>query len=531
MDTKQLNTLCKLATNAMDSGDFPLALQLARELQTLKPSYDSSSSYNGYLVNVGGLLIDIGNLLEDTRVIQEGLSLLQDNLDTLAKSKKYGPITYYDLGNGYSALFTLRLKQQRSSVYFSDTELDVARKYYNTCLEYQPEDSHFTSQVHVNLGNCFKKLGRVLEALECYEKALALDPNHGMALGNKGIGLYSYARVAGEHQATFLKEAYSLLSLALKKGVDVEAITYFEGFIQEIISQFKANKVNLDTIPRYPGITYKGQPGLEKFLTTFCLQNKLYLNVCNHCQRCDAAVGDTALIKKMVIPMSEKDSTDWPKNDKYLRLSKYLNEVKQDYVTARFLLILSRYTNLDLSFVDKHVRIIDTLDYPLHNIRVGLLKASFNGFYSILDKIAYFLTDYLSLGIHRRAIYFSTVWFDSKGPHKLIHQNILSTNNLSLNALYNLHRDFEDGCHKNLRSIRHSLTHRFVNIRSSQPEDDENMSENSLLEGTLSLGKASRNAILYLLQFVYTEESKKEKQQTGLTLPMYAQEIPDNLKA
>ncbi len=231
MDAKQLNTLCKLATNAIDSGDFPLALKLTRKLQTLKSSYDSSSSYNGYLVNVGGLLIDIGNLLKDTQVIQEGLSLLQDNLDTLAKSKKYGPITYYDLGNGYSALFTLRLKQQRSSVYFSDTELDIARKYYNTCLEYQSEDSHFTSQVHVNLGNCFDKLGRVLEALEYYEKALTLDPNHGMALGNKGIGLYSYARVAGEHQGTFLKEAYSLLSLALKKGVNVEAINYFESFI------------------------------------------------------------------------------------------------------------------------------------------------------------------------------------------------------------------------------------------------------------------------------------------------------------
>ena len=56
------------------------------------------------------------------------------------------------------------------------------------------------------------------------------------------------------------------------------------------------------------------------------------------------------------------------------------------------------------------------------------------------------------------------------------------------------------------------------------------MSENSLFEITLDLAKATKNAILYLLQFVYIEESKNEKLQTGLTLPMYAQEIPDDLK-
>jgi len=56
------------------------------------------------------------------------------------------------------------------------------------------------------------------------------------------------------------------------------------------------------------------------------------------------------------------------------------------------------------------------------------------------------------------------------------------------------------------------------------------MSENSLFESTLELAIASRNAILYLLQFVYIEESKIEKQQKGSTMPIFAQEIPDNLK-
>jgi len=279
-----------LATKAIDTGDYSLALKLTREAQALKPSLKSSPTLYAYLINIGGLLIDIGSFLEDIKVLQEGLSLLEGNLDRLDKSKKYAPLTYYDLGNAYSSLFNLRRKQQRSYPYFANTELDIARNYYNKCLKYQSDDPHFVSQVQVNLGNCFDEMGRVLDALECYERALALDPSHGMALGNKGIGLYTYARVSGEHQGTFLKEAYSLLSLALQKGTNPEAIVHFERIIQIIRDQFKANNTKLDTSGQYPGITYKGQTGLEKFLTDFCLRNKLYLNICNNCQRCDAAV-------------------------------------------------------------------------------------------------------------------------------------------------------------------------------------------------------------------------------------------------
>ena len=411
LDASQLDTLSKQAEQAMNSGDCQRALQLTREIQTLKEHYILSPISNRFLVNVAGLLINIGNLLGDQQVIHEGIDLLNNNLDKLTNDKRYAPIAYYDLGNGYSALFDIKMKQQPSIVYFSDTELNLARGYYTTSLQYKHDSHHLNSQVWVNLGNTFDALGRVLDALECYEKALTLDPDHGMALGNKGVSLYGFARISGEHQGTFLKEAYSLLSLALKKGVDVEAINHFESYIKAIRSHFRGKESTLDNPPEYPGITTKGAPGLEEFLTSFCLNNKLYLNICNYCQRCDAAVGDTALIKKMILPLTKHDEVNWPKNDKYLRLSKYLNQIKQDFVTSRFLLILSRYRDLNLNFVDKRVKIINTLDYPLHNIYVELLKSSFKGFYGVLDKIAYFIADYLALNKKDRDIYFRTVWY------------------------------------------------------------------------------------------------------------------------
>ena len=82
-----------------------------------------------------------------------------------------------------------------------------------------------------------------------------------------------------------------------------------------------------------------------------------------------------------------------------------------------------------------------------------------------------------------------------------------------------------------LKKIRDALTHRFVNIKwISEAEDSENMSEITLVEKTIQLAKLTRNAIIYLLQFVYLQESKKERESDGLIPILYAQDIPDELK-
>ena len=392
------------------------------------------------------------------------------------------------------------------------------------------EDSFTTSQIWVNLGNCFNTLGRVLDALECYEKAIALEPNHGMALGNKGAGLYYYATVAGEHQGTFLREAYSLLAQAFEKGVNTEAVPYFNNYLEEIKRRFKGREHVLENQPKYPGISSKGDSEIEKFSSKFCLDNKLYLNICNYCQQCDAAFGDTAVIRKMIVPLTKHNDKDWLKDDQYLRLSRYLNQIKQDYVTARFMLMLSRYKELNLDFVHRRVKIIDTLDYNLHNTYVELVKVSFKGFYGVLDKVAYFINDYLRLGIPDRRVSFGAVWYQSLRD-KTIREQILATESFSLNALFSLHQDFEDGEFKNLRLTRDALTHRFVNVKLFHDKEDiENMSESSLISLTFELARATRNAILYLLQFVHTEEVKKERESTEFVPTLYAQEISDDLK-
>ena len=522
MSVDQLRELAHQTIQMMNAGDFEGALDLAYRIRSRGSDYIVSYT-------VSGLLIDIGVGLCNEEVVKEGVELLQKDLETIISHNEYPPSAYYNLANGYGSLFNFKTTRDPYVACFNKTELNQAKVYYRKALRYDMPDD-MRSLVLTNLGNCFDELGRVIDALECYEKSLGCNPNHGMALGNKGLALMYYAALAGEHQRTILLEAYSLLSRALKLRMPPENVNTFSKYLEDIEKMFPDKEI-LDNPPTFPGYSIKAGSEFEKFLVEFCSRNKLYLNICNFCQRCDAAIGDTAVIKKMIVKMDKgRDQTSLKENP-YLRLSAYLNQIKEDYVTARFLLILSRYKGLDLSFVDKHVRIIDTHDSSRHNIYIQFVKASFRNFYDILDKIASFINDYLKLGIPKTQIDFSRIWYSNSKTGK-IRQKIKRTRNFSLNALFDIHRDFKKGPYKKLQNTRNALTHRFVNIRFRQEsEDEENMTEKTLIRQTVELAGIVRSAIIYLLYFVDVEERKKEATLKGIQAPrIFAQELPNSLK-
>lgn len=520
MDIEKVDELRQLAIRKMNSGNFDGALNLACQIKGLGSHYVVSYT-------ASGILIDVGNAIGNEKIIREGVDLLKKDFEAIIHQKRLAPTAYYNLANGYYALLRFKIMKDPYFVCFRETELNKAISYYRKALSYELKDPVLASQIWVNLGNCFDHLGRVVDALECYDEALRLKPDHGMALGNKGQALLHYAVLSGEHEGTLIREAYSLLVQALRLGVPPEAVSSFSEHLKHI-REHLADKQTLDNPPEYPGYKIKSKSEFERFLVEFCLENKLYLNICNFCQKCDAAIGDTAVIKKMIVQISRGKKTDFLKDNVYLHLSRYLNQIKQDYITARFLLILSRYKGLDLSFVDKRVRIINTLDYSTHNIRIQLVKTSFKVFYDILDKIACFINDYLKLGICETDISFQRIWYTKS---RMIRREIADTKNLSLSALYNTHKDFEDEPNRRLKKIRHALTHRFVNIRVFQEQQGEkNMTEDELVKRTSELARMVRSAIIYLLHFVYAEETRKEAK-IGEPLPsMVAHDLPDDLK-
>ena len=515
------NKLYKQAIEKIKIGDFKGALNLANQI--IKDEGENSD----IALPIGGIYIDTGAALQEIAIVEKGISLIEKFKVSIVYNPENIPNVYYSLANGNFALFNFKKKENNSYGFFQKTELDIAKDYYLKALKKKPIKKDLLCQVYVNLANCLYKKGRVIDALDYYEEALKLKPNFAMALGNKGMILANYSTISGEHQSIYLREAYYLISQALKLGVLPESTCHhFEERLKNIERLFTDKKASINP-PEYPGYTIQSDSKIEYSLIKFCLKNKLYLNICNYCQKCNAAIGDSLYIKKMRTPLG-KDFSD----DIFLRLSGHLNQIKQDFITARFLLFLSRYKELNLNFVDKHVIIIDTFDYRMHNIYIELVKSAFRNFYNILDKIAYFINDYLNLLVPDNEIHFSKIWYSDFGK-KIIQGKIKETKNYSLNAIFDIHRDLEEyGQYYNLRKTRNALTHRFIKIRMlNSSEDAENMTEDMLVNQTFKLARVVRNSIIYLLHFVYIEETKKERNAKGPAVSLFAIDIPDDLKS
>src|SRR5690606_34435688 len=76
-------------------------------------------------------------------------------------------------------------------------------------------------QILVNTGNILSHIGRPIEAIEYWKRALSIVPRFGMALGNLGFGYEVYAKLLYDtgHAVVILKAAYDLLVGTNEKGV------------------------------------------------------------------------------------------------------------------------------------------------------------------------------------------------------------------------------------------------------------------------------------------------------------------------
>ena len=165
-------------------------------------------------------------------------------------------------------------------------------------------------QIYTNLGNSLSTIGRFVEALEYWDRALALRPNFGMALGNRGCGLAKYATTLydSSHQRVFCLFAHKNLSAALSD----EAFYNDPGY-ESARSCFRQKRdwidsvVDVEEISR--NIKYTGC-GLdtsdeERRYRQWCLQNRLFLNPLNDLGPYAIGGRDTLQLPSFVTPLDE----------------------------------------------------------------------------------------------------------------------------------------------------------------------------------------------------------------------------------
>lgn len=452
-------------------------------------------------------------------------------------------------------------------------------------LKQIPADIDFTTkshilgfewQLYVNYAICLDNCGRCIAALPYYFKALKIDKQCGMALGNIGLTYSWYARLVYDtghqyylHQYAhhYLKEALSYPDSLQPGAFDVfsDAISgYSPGSYKDYLEH--TSKLKNDTSEEIEiqsdqlgeeKVTFKktseSTPTLIKKSSQQLTLKKSIEEEEEQCYR--QWVLDSHLFLHPLNDLPDHNfsyATDFLHlheiklgiNEKPVLLGVF-NQIKQEYIFARFLYYESLHILDKPHFADKDTYLVDTLDYTIYSIRLEKMKTSFRVLYSLIDKVAFFINRYYNLGLDEDKVTFNTIWSTVKSTLKNGSFVDLEQNH-PLNAIYWIQKDFyKKICEspnpdaKYLRDLRHALKHKYVkiclekNLVSNSHYRDElakYYSEQELRDHTISLLKIVREVIIYLVMAVGIEENNKRSEINTLIVNMPMTSYEDEWK-
>ncbi len=450
-------------------------------------------------LNKAGLFIDIGFYLNDIETVERGVTAGEACLAD-ESFKEYRAMLLYNVANGIQ--FRIRKYLNDNDSYFG-VEADIRR-----CIEMFRESIELTgdSNAMVNLGNLYDETGRALEAIVEYGKATQRDAGFGMAYGNNALAIKKLAHIS-DYQTAYLIHAYQLFNEALAHEQSVMdeggqyAIDSFEQNRDEIKVAFEkvSKEALLDTdLAHHPFDKSKTEQD-EGSYAQFCLDNDLYLNLHIFDRHSMGSVGDN-ISPSFITGIKDEAADQWVK-ETFMRL----NEIKESYITGRYILWLSQQKNDSLSNISQQSLFVNNLDYTAHNIYTGLLKSAYKEGFSALDKIANTLNHYLKLGNNEKKINYRNIWFTKLDEKKGFNPSVTSQNYL-LFGLYSALYALGDGPDK----TRNSLEHRYFKVSTLGNEDAPTFDE--FTKQTIEAYYQLKCAIVYLLNFISSCEEKKRQE-------------------
>jgi tetratricopeptide (TPR) repeat protein len=471
--------------------------------------------------NAVNFLMEIGERLKDKGIIESALEeaggLVND-----PSFERYASHLNFALGAGHHALYVIEIqKNNRIRQLFNYNNLQMAKKYDRASLKLiDDEDLELRARTLVNLGNTLDTLGRREEALAVYDEALDIRPDHAMAMCNKAMALVYYARICGVYEVATILEAHRMLDAVLGNkeladSLDATARQIFEKTEdgnRRVLAKLKI----IHSHVKHKKYDESYMTNFERLYMKYCSDKNLFLNLHVVDRKCEASIVDPLFISYFG-PLDEEDRA--------YDLFRYFNQIKEDFITARMMLVESQYRRSDFDRISRRTTLINTLDYSVFNIYVGYLKCSFKQAFGILDKIAVFINRHFQIGLQENRIAFDetrhgkSVWISADGTTR---QVIVDSENESLLALYDIFRDFQSGEYQDLKDIRNSLVHRRLVVHrpptraESKIIDKENIQYDELLAKTEFLLKLVKSSIVYLLAFVEEENAKKQSSHTKL---------------
>ena len=370
---------------------------------------------------------------------------------------------------------------------------------------------------YTNLGNALVHTGRILDAIEYYNKALTYDKNFGMALGAKARAISIYANLVSHGNIDLL--LYLHAEELYRQAIDSPSTQ------KHALKIFKSNLGEITKYLDKRGRTIKPEDynfcrseiSQENSYQIWCLLNGLILNPIN-------SVSGYKNIRDIIHTPSIYSGIG-----KIPPYYAYFNQLKQEFLAARFLCFEGSENLYKKHYSDKYGYLLNTYDSALWDYHTQQIKLAFLTAYSVLDKIAMYIDDYFNLHQPTDKINFRNVWYQNcdmkydakKGKHPILRKEFVNKPNLALLALYWLSKDFQidhttfaiEPEAERLRKIRNSLEHRFFQIRLIQDNSnlDKEIGEQSFCEKSIKLLQLVHHALIYLACAVIIEEERKQE--------------------
>ena len=483
-----------------------------------------------------GLLTDAASRCQKKKGLHQALSLSNEirkgNL-TIAQQA----ILNYHTSNIWGNLHKLQLTSETDNWEQMEIEKQLFYLRRSVIAVKQDDFRELTSvqvcPIYTNLAAALYQIGRFVEAIEYWNKALDIKPDFSMAKGNRGLGLihYAHALYDDDHALLFLRQARDDLKSALESGVERQAEPVFQNYFHDLehaLSSEAMPHINSHVQPNIPGKTEE-----EINYRTWCLEYRLFLNPLNDLGTFPSAASDLLCTPSIIM---EKGETPY--------FHGFYNQIKQEYVSARWL-YYDGITSQAQHFSDSHVLLLNTLDYPVYGLAAEKIKISFRMLYSLFDKIAFFLNRYMPLSIKEKKVHFRTFWYENHTRTNTLRKTLELSENWPLRGLFWLSKDLyedRDGFKealepdaRELLAIRNHLEHKYLKYHEP-PEKLPYSNDNSESFGfsihrkdfeikVLRILKMVRAALIYLALAIHSEE-KRRLEQRKASQPIQVVELP-----
>ncbi len=401
-------------------------------------------------------------------------------------------------------------------------------------------------QILINRGNLLNAVGRFIDALESWDAALRIIPRFAVALGNRGNGLKHYASTLDDsyERAVFILQAFDASMRAVADDAVVDSdyppamfATYL-ALADEIAEQFDLAVIR--AMQNLDGASL-GRSKRERAYRHWSLSERLFLNPINDLGAVSVAARDT-----LALPgLTEVNPPD--RSGLMPPIIGFFNQMKQEYVAARFML----FEGIDASglhFADRDVLLFNTLDYPSYSIAMEHVRASYRIAYSLLDKIAFAINEYWSLGKSPERINFRNIWLVEDKAN--IHPQFINYENWPLRGLFWLSKEIFDPDLKlttnpdarDLHELRNHLEHKYLQVHEAWATTTvspsaalgdlgRSISSTDMQRKALRVMKIARSALCYLALAIGREERLRGAERPeGTVMPMLLSVWEDDWK-